>query len=131
MLHRTARLTPDGRQLLIERILIEGRPAATAAEMLGVSRATAYKWLRRYRAEGAAGLEDRSARPRHQPRALTERQGRRILRARRRLRVGPHRLGAPAPPSALDGGRRPASPRRQPAGLGRSIDRNARVRVIA
>jgi len=93
MLHRTARLTPDGRQLLVERILIEGWPAATAADMLGVSRATAYTWLRRYRAEGASGLEDRSARPRHQPRALTERQGRRILRARRRLRVGPHRLG--------------------------------------
>ena len=47
MLHRTARLTPDGRQLLVERILIEGWPAAPAAEMLGVSRATAYKWLRR------------------------------------------------------------------------------------
>jgi transposase InsO family protein len=93
MLHRTARLTPYGRQLLVDRILIEGWPPATAAEMLGVSRATAYKWLRRYRAEGAAGLEDRSARPRHRPQALTDRQVRRILLARRRLRVGPHRLG--------------------------------------
>ena len=93
MLHRTARLTPYGRQLLVERILIEGWPAATAAETLGVSRATAYKWLRRYAAEGPAGLEDRSARPQHQPRALPERQVRRILSARRRLRVGPHRLG--------------------------------------
>ena len=61
--------------------------------MLGVSRATAYKWIRRYRAEGPGGLEDRSARPRRRPRALTERQVRRILLARRRLRVGPHRLG--------------------------------------
>jgi transposase InsO family protein len=93
MLHRTARLTPYGRQLLVERILIEGWPAATAAETLGVSRATAYKWLRRYRAEGAGGLDDRSARPHHQPHALPERQVRRILLARRRLRVGPHRLG--------------------------------------
>ena len=63
MLHRTAKLTPFGRQLLVDRILIEGWPPATAAEMLGVSRATAYKWLRRYRDEGAAGLEDRSTRP--------------------------------------------------------------------
>jgi transposase InsO family protein len=93
MLHRTARLTPFGRQLLVERILVEGWPPATAAEMLGVSRATAYKWLRRYRDEGAAGLEDRSARPRRRPRALPEREVRRILVARRRLRVGPHRLG--------------------------------------
>ena len=93
MLHRTAKLTPFGRRLLVERVLIEGWPAATAAEMLGVSRATAYKWLRRYRTEGPAGLEDRSARPRHRPRALPEREVRRILVVRRRLRVGPHRLG--------------------------------------
>lgn len=93
MLHRTAKLTPFGRRLLVERVLIEGWPAATAAEMLGVSRATAYKWLRRYRAEGPAGLEDRPSRARHQPKALTEHQVRRILLARRRLRVGPHRLG--------------------------------------
>jgi transposase InsO family protein len=93
MLHRTAKLTPFGRRLLVERVLIDGWPAATAAEMVGVSRATAYKWLRRYRVEGLPGLEDRSARPRHVPRALSERTVRRILRARRRLRVGPHRLG--------------------------------------
>jgi len=93
MLHRTAKLTPFGRRLLVDRVLIEGWPAATAAEMLGVSRATAYKWLRRYRAEGEAGLEDRSARPHYRPRALPEREVRRILVVRRRLRVGPHRLG--------------------------------------
>jgi transposase InsO family protein len=93
MLHRTAKLTPFGRRLLVNRILIEGWPPATAAEMLGVSRATAYKWLRRYRDEGLEGLEDRSTRPLHRPRALPEREVRRILVARRRLRVGPHRLG--------------------------------------
>jgi transposase InsO family protein len=93
MLHRTAKLTPFGRRLLVDRVLVEGWPAATAAEMLGVSRATAYKWLRRYRTEGQAGLEDRSARPHRRPRALPEREVRRILVVRRRLRVGPHRLG--------------------------------------
>jgi transposase InsO family protein len=93
VLHRTAKLTPSGRQLLVRRILVEGWPPATAAEMVGVSRATAYKWLRRYRTEGDAGLEDRSSRPRRRPRALSEREVRRILVARRRLRVGPHRLG--------------------------------------
>jgi transposase InsO family protein len=93
VLHRTAKLTPFGRRLLVQRILVEGWSPAIAAETLGVSRATAYKWLRRYRAEGAAGLEDRSTRPIRRPRALSERQVRRILLARRRLRVGPHRLG--------------------------------------
>jgi transposase InsO family protein len=93
MLHRTAKLTPFGRRLLVDRILVEGWTPAIAAETVGVSRATAYKWLRRYRAEGLAGLEDRSAAPRHRPRALADRDVRRILRLRRRLRVGPHRLG--------------------------------------
>jgi transposase InsO family protein len=93
MLHRTAKLTPFGRRLLVDRILVEGWAPAIAAETVGVSRATAYKWLRRYRAEGLAGLEDRSARPVRRPRALAERDVRRILRLRRRLRVGPHRLG--------------------------------------
>ena len=50
---------------LVDRVLIEGWSAATAAEMLGVSRATAYKWLRSHRVEGRAGLEDRSACRRH------------------------------------------------------------------
>jgi hypothetical protein len=43
----TAKLTPFGRRLLVDRIRIEGWPPATAADMLGVSRATAYKWLGR------------------------------------------------------------------------------------
>lgn len=93
MLHRTAKLTPAGRRLLVDRIMVEGWPPATAAEMVGVSRATAYKWLRRYRAEGPAGLEDRSSRPRRRPRALPDREVRRILLARRHWRVGPHRIG--------------------------------------
>jgi transposase len=93
MLHRTAKLTPSGRRLLVDRVLIGGWPPATAAEMVGVSRATAYKWLRRYRTEGLPGLEDRSARPLHPAHALPDREVRRILRLRRRLRVGPHRLG--------------------------------------
>ncbi len=93
MLHRTAKLTPAGRLLLVRRVLEEGWPPATAAEMLGVSRATAYKWLRRFREEGRPGLDDRSSRPRTRPRDLPAREVRRILLARGRLRVGPHRLG--------------------------------------
>jgi transposase len=58
-----------------------------------VSRATAYKWLARYRSEGPAGLADRSSRPQHCPHALPASQVRRVLAARRRRRQGPHRLG--------------------------------------
>ena len=65
------RLNVFGRQLLVRRITDEGWPVAHAAEAVGVSRATAYKWLRRYRAEGEAGLLDRSCRPHRSPRHLS------------------------------------------------------------
>ena len=50
MAHANARLTEFGRLLLVQRITELGWPPAQAAESLGVSRATAYKWLGRYRA---------------------------------------------------------------------------------
>ncbi|MFL6226369.1 MAG: IS481 family transposase [Actinomycetes bacterium] len=66
--------------------------AAQAAQALGVSRATADKWLARYRTHGRAGLADRSSRPHRCPHALPVSQVRRVLAARRRHRQGPHRL---------------------------------------
>lgn len=92
MSHRKAKLTPFGRLLLVQRVLAQGWPAVRAAESVGVSRATAYKWVRRYRQNGSAGLEDRSSRPQHSPRALGQVEVERILVARRELRQGPHRL---------------------------------------
>jgi transposase InsO family protein len=91
-MHRKAKLTVFGRRLLVERIEVEGWPVAHAAAMTGVSRQTATKWVRRYRAEGLAGLEDRSSRPRHSPRALPQAQIAAILAARHELGLGPHRL---------------------------------------
>jgi len=93
MAHANARLTPFGRLLLVQRITELGWPPAQAAQSLGVSRATAYKWLARYRAHGPAGLADRPSRPHRCPHALTPAQVRRVLAARRRRRQGPHRLG--------------------------------------
>jgi transposase len=92
MAHRNARLTEFGRLLVVQRILELGWPPAQAAQSLGVSRATAYKWLGRYRAEGPAGLADRSSRPHRCPHALAASQIRRVLAARRRHRQRPHRL---------------------------------------
>ena len=43
-----ARLTPFGRKLLVDRILELGWPVAQAAESVGVSRQTAYRWMRRH-----------------------------------------------------------------------------------
>jgi len=92
MSHRRAKLTPFGRLLLVQRIELKHWPAVRAAESVGVSRATAYKWIRRYRMLGIAGLEDHSSRPRHSPRELRPEQVRRVLEARLELRQGPHRL---------------------------------------
>jgi transposase InsO family protein len=61
--HQNARLTVYGRALLVRRIIEHGLRAEEAAQAMGVSVRTAYKWLRRYRAEGWAGLHNRSSRP--------------------------------------------------------------------
>jgi transposase InsO family protein len=65
--HRNARLTVHARLLIVERYRA-GWPQARLAEQLGVSRGTVKKWIDRYEAEGAAGLEDRSSRPHTTPR---------------------------------------------------------------
>jgi transposase InsO family protein len=90
--HRRARLTPFGRLLLVTRVIEEEWSVAAAAESMGISRATAHKWLRRFREEGPAGLVDRSSAPHRSPHALPAREVRRIVAARRRLKRGPHQL---------------------------------------
>jgi transposase InsO family protein len=90
--HRRAKLTVLGRRLLVDRILVDGMAVAHAADMVGVSRQTAWKWLRRYEAEGIAGLDDRSSRPARSPRALPQARVDEILAARHEHRFGPHRL---------------------------------------
>jgi transposase InsO family protein len=91
--HASAKLTVFGRQLLVTRVLGEGWPVAHVADQLGISRATGYKWVRRYRAEGTAGLQDRTSRPRRSPRRLSEAAEAEILAARAKTRYGPDRLG--------------------------------------
>jgi transposase len=90
--HRSARLSVYARQLLVDRVIVLGKPVAMVTKELGVSRATGYKWLRRYRADGVAGLEDRSSRPARSPRALPRERVEAILAARVGYRYGPHRL---------------------------------------
>jgi transposase len=60
--HKNARLTPKGRALMLGR-LEAGQHQRDVAQAMGVSLTTLKKWLRRYRAEGPAGLLDRSCRP--------------------------------------------------------------------
>jgi transposase InsO family protein len=90
--HPRPRLSVFSRQLLVTRVQA-GWPAGHVAEQLGISRATAYKWIRRHRTEGEAGLLDRSSRPHRSPRRLPDATEARILAARAEWRYGPDRLG--------------------------------------
>ncbi|MDF3303368.1 IS481 family transposase, partial [Streptomyces tropicalis] len=92
MSHRNARLTVHGRRLLVERVR-SGRPVAHVAAEMGISRATAHKWLRRWRAEGQAGLHDRPSRPHRTPHRTAVAVEDRICRLRQDRKLGPARIG--------------------------------------
>ncbi len=57
-IRKNARLTPIGREHLVQSVLSERTPEA-AARAAGVCPRTARKWLARFRTEGLAGLSDR------------------------------------------------------------------------
>ena len=82
-LHANAKLTPAGRLRLCRQVLQEGRSVPAAAEAAGVSERTARKWLARYRAEGPAGLQDRSSRPHRSPRRTAPERERAVIGLRR------------------------------------------------
>jgi transposase InsO family protein len=87
MAHRNARTTVYARRLIVRRCEA-GWPAARIAEQLGVSRATVHKWIRRYDAEGEAGLDDRSSRPRTSPTRTCSQTETRVLELRAAARRG-------------------------------------------
>lgn len=61
-IHKNARLTPRGRERLVRQVE-SGQTPEAAARVAGVCPRTVRKWLARFRAEGLAGLQDRSSRP--------------------------------------------------------------------
>jgi len=60
--HKNARLTPVGRERMV-RLVEGGQTPEVVGEAVGVCPKTVRKWVRRYQAEGDAGLVDRSSRP--------------------------------------------------------------------
>jgi transposase InsO family protein len=73
--HKNARLTPAGREGMVRRAVEGGQTAKALSAAVGVCPRTVRKWVERFRAEGVAGLRDRSSRP--------------------------HRLRRPTPPEAV------------------------------
>jgi transposase InsO family protein len=70
-IHQNARTTPFSRALMVKRVMEQGWTPVQAARAAGVSERTAYKWLARYRDEGAVGLADRRSIAHRLPHALS------------------------------------------------------------
>jgi transposase InsO family protein len=100
MSHANAALTPKARLRLARLVVEDGWKPSEAAKMFMVSTVTARKWAARLRAEGPAGMVDRSSRPRRCPHLTPAPVRRQILELRWRQRLGPvqigGRLGVPA-----------------------------------
>src|SRR5271168_3955213 len=62
-LHRNACTTVRGRAEMVRRVLFGGERAQAVAQAFATTAKTVGKWIDRYQAEGLAGLEDRSSRP--------------------------------------------------------------------
>ncbi len=95
MAHANARLGPAGRRRLVHLICECGWPERRAAESLGVSRATAHRWKRRWLDASAEARQsgrwarDRSSRPHRSPRRTPAQIEQRVLAARERTGWGP------------------------------------------
>ena len=87
-IHSKAKLTPQSRAEMIQRILQLGRPVAEVAAGFGGSERTAYKWLARFHSEGLPGLNDRSSRPQCSPRTTHRLRVARVVALRRRKLPG-------------------------------------------
>lgn len=74
--HKNARLTPRGREWVVNQVA-SGQTPKAVSEAVGVCPRTVRKWVARHRAEGAKGLQDRSSRPRRlfrpTPQSIVER----------------------------------------------------------
>lgn len=93
MSHRNARLTVFGRRLLVDRVRGLGMPVAHVAKAMGISRQAAHRWVRRWDADGEAGLADRSSRPHEMPTRTPLKVEEAVLAARVEHRRGPDWLG--------------------------------------
>ena len=91
-IHKNARLTPKGREILISR-LERGEHPLDVATAMGISTSTVDKWWRRYRAEGFGGLVDRSSRPLASPHRTPDELEAKVIALRKQRRIY-HRIAA-------------------------------------
>ena len=85
--HKNARLTPRGREWIVE-LAASGQTPKPIAQAVGVCPRTVRKWLKRCESEGLAGLQDRSSRPRRLRRPTPQPTVERIEALRRQRLTG-------------------------------------------
>jgi transposase InsO family protein len=88
-LHARARLSLIRREEMVVMVVEQGRSIMQAAEAAGVSERTCSKWVGRYRAQGVAGLSDRSSAPRSVANRTDEQRVEAIAALRRLRMTGP------------------------------------------
>jgi len=86
-IHKNAKLTPRGREWIVCQVESGQRPEAVSVTA-GVCPRTVGKWVERFRAEGLAGLQDRSSRPHRLRRPTPEGTVRKIEALRRQRFTG-------------------------------------------
>jgi transposase InsO family protein len=96
--HKNARLTPQGRALLVRRVRTEGWRVQQAAAAAGISLRSAFRWLARHRTGGEFALQDRSSAPVRCPHRTGSNTVSQIEHLRRQRMTGPQiaqQLGLP------------------------------------
>jgi transposase InsO family protein len=88
-LHANAALSLNQRRRMVGRVIEQGWSLAKAAEAAEVSERTCSKWVRRFAAEGEAGLLDRCSAPRRVPNRTAQRTVQAIAALRRLRFTGP------------------------------------------
>lgn len=86
--HKNARLTRHSRAELVRRVLEQNQSRGAVAAAFGISEKTVGKWIRRFQAEGEAGLADRSSRPRRLRKPTPDHIAEQIERLRRQRFTG-------------------------------------------
>ncbi|TCA23608.1 transposase [Rhizobium leguminosarum bv. viciae] len=89
-IHKNARLTPLRREEMALAVAKGQVSKAQASRLYGVSSKIVSRWVERFRAQGRAGMADRSSRPKISPRQTGQSLAERIVALRRQRLTGKH-----------------------------------------
>ena len=89
-IHKNARLTPLRREEMALSVIEGAVSKAAAARTYGVTAKVVARWVTRFKAEGSAGMTDRSSRPKIMPGMTDQTVAERIAMLRRQRLTGMH-----------------------------------------